>query len=188
MFKNKIYYFKIFGVLDEPKKGELKLRIKRITTTPVILNSSSTVSNPSLNSTGNSSFLSALSIDAVQQQQLSVKVPLISPDARITRRTAAILKNSPTIRETESKPALAPALSSINAEDLYDSQDCAASDNVVCAESDEETVKCKRNCPMEIPSTVKTLAQIRDKILEKKKKKRTSDEFISADFKGKVLK
>jgi len=136
-----------------------------------------------------------LSIDAVQQQQLSVKVPLISPDARITRRTAAILKNSPTIRATESKPALAPALGSLNAEDLYDSQDGAVSgeqpltsDNVVCAESDEEIVKCNRNCQIEIPSTVKTLAQIRDKILEKKKKKRTSDEFISADFKGKVYK
>ncbi len=130
-----------------------------------------------------------LSIDP--SQQLSVKVPLISPDARITRRTAAILKSSPTIRTADSKPSVttlaASALS--NLDDLYDTQESFVSGEPLNSEnnnvnSDEEVLK--KNTQIEIPSTVKTLAQIRDQIL-KKKKKRTSDEFINSDFKGELI-
>lgn len=122
---------------SEASKGEIKLRIKRITT------NSAVVQNESC---------------------------LISPDARITRRTAAILKNSPTLQRSFQQQTAA----NDDEPDLLD-------DLKLNFENVNEIEKSRE---MAIPKSVKTLAEIRKQIFNNNhNKKRTSDE-MSANSSG----
>lgn len=128
---------------NESSKGELKLRIKRV---------------------GAGS--------AVVQNEMNTSPCLISPDARVTRRTAAILKNSPIVHK-----GVQQTIANLDDEnemkclveidkDLGDSEKSSKIENESVIDNKE----------MVIPKSVKTLAEIRKQIF---KKKRTSDEMSS---------
>ena len=179
---------------ESEKKGELKLRIKRITTGPALSVAPLNAFNETVSSNVNfTSALNSLSPVVVKACQNSIiKSAEASPGTRVTRRIAAKLnKNESPIFIPKSNNN-----STFNNSDLYDvdndvddiDDDSKHDEDQEKEQNDEYEVILNRNHMPEaqsLPSSFKTLAQLKFQIATKK---RASEECHIAMLKSKCAK